>query len=145
MGGHEGIRYLLLAGATVLMAGVIGWIQTTWPSRRRRWIFVTRPCWLARWLCGDLGPGGTLWQGGVLIPGLFWWGVTSGLIPSSPFLHGGLAVWGTLLGVAMVNAGRKTALGARGRCALSMATAVVLLLACLEGGRMLALLTALAV
>ncbi|HHA1936298.1 TPA: hypothetical protein ACOEP6_004812 [Enterobacter ludwigii] len=140
---HDGIRYLLLTGATVLIAGVIGWIQTTWPSRRRRWIFVPRPCWLVRWLCGDIGPGGTLWQGGVLMPGVFWWGLTSGLIPASPFLHGGLAAWGLLLAVALVNAGRKADLRARARWLLSVLTAAVLVQACLQGEKMLILLTAL--
>jgi len=145
MGWDENVRYLLLAGAAVLVTGAIVWIQTTWPSRRRRWVFTTRPCWLMRWLSGDIGPGGTLWQGGVLVPGLFWWGYTAGLIPPSPLLHGVFSVWGTLLTVAMVNAGRKSALPTRGRCLLSAAAAVVLMLACREAGQMLVLLSVLPV
>lgn len=143
MDWDEYVRYLLLAGATVLITWFNGWVQITWPSRRRRWVFASRPCWLVRWLCGDLAPGETLWKGGVLVAVLFWWGYTAGVIPPSPLLHGVFAIWGALLAVAMVNSGRKTRLRTRGRCLLSVTATMVVILACREGSMLLGLLNVL--
>jgi hypothetical protein len=120
------ILAIILTGGLLLAAGVYGFIRA-WPSERHRWIFSRRPGWLVRWLCGDLSLTATFWSGGPLVVLLIWWVCRMGYSPGDPVLHSATALWLCGLGVALVNAARKSRLSRVGGAGIAVVAAGLLL------------------
>lgn len=100
----QGVVVLL---ATLLPVAV--WLVVTGlPGERRRWIFRTRPLWLFFWLRGECSLPVTFMTGGPLAGIGLWWLCAMGVGPEGRWLSLSIAALCVLLGLALLNAARKS-------------------------------------
>lgn len=122
-----GLPGLLFAGFVGLV-GALHLVVQGFPGVRQRYLFCRRPCWVVRFLAGELSVLATLFQGVPVAGFIAWWLCAMGLSPGTPWLFGALSGWCGLLAVVLVNAGRNSRLEGGRSLLLALLAAILLLL-----------------